>query len=418
MKVKQFFLMLFVALTISFGFTSCATVDSGNEGVGVSWGGETDMDKTYTEGLHWGVRWIFDDMIDYDCRQKTVTLDNEFLDKDGLPIPIKAVLYYKPVNNTVNKLHKDLGPKFEEDKIKPIFSAALKNVVPKYKALELNVEYRDEADAELAKYLEKELQANYCTFIRVNIIDVDIPNDIKNVIIAKQKQDEANLLAEKKERAAARSHANYAFYLGATNDNVEELKRLKPNDACAIKIFMGASTGNMLVNNKETLEGFFKNSPLLIVTHCEDTPMITELENKAREKYGEDVPFDLHPEIRSREACFKSSELAVGLVKKYNSRLHVLHLTTAEEIRETMFGVDSKTSALIVEVDNKAVKLLVSLFFHHYFLATNDRLLMQLHLKHRLVMEVRQDHKFWQSFFQFVSYQLPPFFQRMASRNN
>ncbi len=139
-------------------------------------------------------------------------------------------------------------------------------------------------------------------------------------------------LAEKKERAAARSHANYAFYLGATNDNVEELKRLKPNDACAIKIFMGASTGNMLVNNKETLEGFFKNSPLLIVTHCEDTPMITINEDKAREKYGENVPFDLHGDIRSREACFKSSDLAVSLAKKYNSRLHVLHLTTAEEM--------------------------------------------------------------------------------------
>lgn len=95
---------------------------------------------------------------------------------------------------------------------------------------------------------------------------------------------------------------------------------------------MGASTGNMLVNNPETLEGFFRDSPLLIVTHCEDTPMITENENKAREKYGENVPFDLHPEIRSREACFKSSDLAVGLAKKYNSRLHVLHLTTAEEM--------------------------------------------------------------------------------------
>ena len=139
-------------------------------------------------------------------------------------------------------------------------------------------------------------------------------------------------LAEKKERAAARSHANYAFYLGATNDNVEELKRLKPNDACAIKIFMGASTGNMLVNNKETLESFFANGPLLIVTHCEDTPMITINEDKAREKYGEDVPFDLHGDIRSREACFKSSDLAVSLAKKYNSRLHVLHLTTAEEM--------------------------------------------------------------------------------------
>ncbi|MFV9931538.1 MAG: dihydroorotase [Francisella endosymbiont of Hyalomma asiaticum] len=139
-------------------------------------------------------------------------------------------------------------------------------------------------------------------------------------------------LDEKKQRAAARSHTNYAFYLGVTNDNVDELKRLKPNDACAIKIFMGASTGNMLVNNIETLEGFFRDSPLLIVTHCEDTPMIAENENKAREKYGENVPMDLHPEIRSREACFKSSELAVSLAKKYNSRLHVLHLTTAEEM--------------------------------------------------------------------------------------
>lgn len=139
-------------------------------------------------------------------------------------------------------------------------------------------------------------------------------------------------LNEKKQRAAARSHTNYAFYLGATNDNVDELKRLKPNDACAIKIFMGASTGNMLVNNLETLEGFFRDSPLLIVTHCEDTPMIAENENKAREKYGENVPMNLHPEIRSREACLKSSELAVSLAKKYNSRLHVLHLTTAEEM--------------------------------------------------------------------------------------
>ncbi|QIV95165.1 dihydroorotase [Allofrancisella frigidaquae] len=139
-------------------------------------------------------------------------------------------------------------------------------------------------------------------------------------------------LAEKKERASQRSHANYAFYLGATNNNVDELKRLKPNDACGIKIFMGASTGDMLVDNQQTLEGFFANSPLLIVTHCEDTPMIKANEDKAREKYGENVPFDLHPDIRSREACFKSSQLAVSLAKKYNSRLHVLHLTTAEEM--------------------------------------------------------------------------------------
>ena len=139
-------------------------------------------------------------------------------------------------------------------------------------------------------------------------------------------------LLEKKERAASRSHANYAFYFGATNDNVDELKRLQPNDACGIKIFMGSSTGSMLVDNQETLEGFFKNSPLLIVTHCEDTPMITENEKKAKAKYGEHVPMDLHADIRSREACFKSSELAVSLAKKHQTRLHVLHLTTAQEM--------------------------------------------------------------------------------------
>lgn len=139
-------------------------------------------------------------------------------------------------------------------------------------------------------------------------------------------------LTEKKERAAARSHANYAFYFGATNDNIEELKKLKHNDACAIKIFMGSSTGNLLINDKEILRNFFKNSPLLIVTHCEDTPMISINEEQARTKFGEDVPINLHPNIRSRESCFKSSKLAVSLARKYNSCLHVLHLTTAEEM--------------------------------------------------------------------------------------
>ena len=168
-------------------------------------------------------------------------------------------------------------------------------------------------------------------------------------------------LDEKKERAAKRSHANYAFYLGATNNNVEELKRLKPNDACGIKIFMGSSTGDMLVDNRETLEEFFANSPLLIVTHCEDTPMIKENEDKARQKYGEDVPIDLHAEIRSREACFKSSDLAVSLAKKHNSRLHVLHLTTAEE----MVHFDNK-----LPLEEK--RITAEICAHHLFFSRKD----------------------------------------------
>ncbi|MBL6751526.1 MAG: dihydroorotase [Nevskia sp.] len=139
-------------------------------------------------------------------------------------------------------------------------------------------------------------------------------------------------LADKYRMAQGRAHANFGFYLGATNDNVEEIARLAPNEACAVKIFMGASTGNMLVDDPATLEGIFARSPLIVVTHCEDTPMIKANEDAARARYGEDVPFAEHPRIRSVEACYKSTELAVGLARKHGTRLHVLHLTTAREL--------------------------------------------------------------------------------------
>ena len=139
-------------------------------------------------------------------------------------------------------------------------------------------------------------------------------------------------LAEKKKLAHKKSHANFAFYLGASNDNADQLSRLQPNDACGIKIFMGASTGNMLVDNIDTLEVFFKNAPILIATHCEDTPMIAENEAYFQAKYGDEVSIFHHPDIRSRQACLKSSTLAVSLAKKYQAKLHVLHLTTADEL--------------------------------------------------------------------------------------
>ncbi|MGH8443805.1 MAG: dihydroorotase, partial [Solimonas sp.] len=140
------------------------------------------------------------------------------------------------------------------------------------------------------------------------------------------------LLAEKYANAAGRSFANYAFYFGGANDNLEEIAALQPNEACALKVFMGASTGNMLVDDPRTLEGIFSRSPVMVVTHCEDTPMILANEAAARQKYGEDVPIGEHPHIRSAEACYKSTELATGLAKKYNADLHVLHLTTAREL--------------------------------------------------------------------------------------
>ncbi len=132
--------------------------------------------------------------------------------------------------------------------------------------------------------------------------------------------------------AQDRCHANYAFYFGATNDNIDEIRALKPDESCGIKAFMGASTGSLLVDDPAALEALFADAPLLVVTHCEDSPMIWANEKKAREQYGNDVPIGEHPNIRSAEACLKSSTLATGLAKKHDARLHVLHLTTAAEM--------------------------------------------------------------------------------------
>ena len=132
--------------------------------------------------------------------------------------------------------------------------------------------------------------------------------------------------------AARDSMANYAFYFGATNDNLELIKRVDNALVCGVKVFMGASTGNMLVNDPDTLDGIFAGTDLIITTHCEDTPMIEAAEAAAHARYGEDIPFREHARIRSDEACFVSSSLAVGLAKKHGSRLHVLHLTTKREL--------------------------------------------------------------------------------------
>ena len=139
-------------------------------------------------------------------------------------------------------------------------------------------------------------------------------------------------LATKKRVAARTSYANYAFYLGATNTNIEEIRLVTNRDACAIKVFMGASTGNMLVDDREALSKIFAGAQLPVVTHCEDSPMIWAAENDYRARYGDAVPSSAHPKIRSAEACYKSSSFAVGLAKRFGTRLHVLHLTTAREL--------------------------------------------------------------------------------------
>ncbi len=140
------------------------------------------------------------------------------------------------------------------------------------------------------------------------------------------------VLADKYKLAERRCSANYAFYLGATNRNIDEIRGLKVNEACGIKAFMGASTGDMLVDSPEALELLFQHAPLLVVTHCEHSPTIWDNEAHAKAKYGERVPMSEHPSIRSANACLVSSSLAVDLARRHESRLHVLHLTTAIEM--------------------------------------------------------------------------------------
>ena len=139
-------------------------------------------------------------------------------------------------------------------------------------------------------------------------------------------------LADKYKLAERRCSANYAFYLGATNRNIEEIRGLEVNEACGIKAFMGASTGDMLVDNAESLERLFEHAPVLLVTHCEHSPTIWDNEANAKAKYGERVPMSEHPRIRSANACLASSSLAVDLARRHDTRLHVLHLTTAIEM--------------------------------------------------------------------------------------
>lgn len=139
-------------------------------------------------------------------------------------------------------------------------------------------------------------------------------------------------LEAKYERGRVSSRVNYAFYLGATNDNLADIQSLDPKAAPGIKVFMGASTGNMLVDNPVTLDAIFRDAPTPIITHCEDTPMINANEARARDRWGDDIPAEQHPLIRSREACIKSTQLAISLARKHGTRLHVLHISTADEL--------------------------------------------------------------------------------------
>lgn len=143
--------------------------------------------------------------------------------------------------------------------------------------------------------------------------------------------------------AAKKSHVNYGFFIGATNDNIEEVCSVNPQHVPGIKLFMGSSTGNMLVDKRDVLKQLFANSPLPIMAHCEDTDIINRNMQLTKQKYGDDPAVEHHPEIRSEEACWESTRLAVELASETGARLHVAHLTTERELQ--LFGSDPKITA-------------------------------------------------------------------------
>jgi dihydroorotase len=154
---------------------------------------------------------------------------------------------------------------------------------------------------------------------------MEMPNTVPNTLTQE-------LLQEKYDRAAEVSAANYSFFMGASNDNLSEVLKTDPKRICGVKVFMGSSTGNMLVDNRATLEGLFKESPTIIASHCEDEATIRKNTALYKEKYGEDVPMTAHPLIRSEEACYRSSSMAAELAIKHGARLHILHISTAKEL--------------------------------------------------------------------------------------
>jgi len=154
---------------------------------------------------------------------------------------------------------------------------------------------------------------------------MEMPNTIPNAITIQELENKYDIAQQK-------SFGNYSFYLGASNDNIEEVKRIDRNNICGVKIFMGSSTGNMLVDREKALNDIFKYSEVIITTHCEDEFTIQENLKYAQKKYGDEIPFNQHHIIRSREACYKSSSNAISLAQEHNAKLHVLHISTKEEL--------------------------------------------------------------------------------------
>ena len=204
---------------------------------------------------------------------------------------------------------------------------------------------------------------------------MEMPNTVPNTLT----QD---LLQDKYDIAAERSIANYSFYMGVSNHNLEEVKKTDPKRVCGTKVFMGSSTGDMLVDDTHALHGLFAECPTLIATHCEDEKTIRANMKRAKEKFGEDVPIELHPIIRSEEACYRSSSLAAELASRHGARLHILHISTEKEL--SLFD------------DNKPLsekKITAEACIHHLWFHDEDYTKFGSRIKWNPAVKSRSDRK-------------------------
>ncbi|WP_273211474.1 dihydroorotase [Runella zeae] len=192
---------------------------------------------------------------------------------------------------------------------------------------------------------------------------MEMPNTVPNALTQA-------LLEDKYQIASKTSLANYSFFMGASNDNYDEVMKTICPDVCGIKIFMGSSTGNMLVDSPDVLEKLFSTAPCLIATHCEDEPTVRQRTEMFKERYGDQVPYDIHALIRNEEACLKSSSLAVSLAQKYGTRLHILHISTGEET--SLFEIGSYGNSSISDIEKRQKKITSEACVHHLWFDAED----------------------------------------------
>lgn len=192
---------------------------------------------------------------------------------------------------------------------------------------------------------------------------MEMPNTVPNVLTQE-------LLEDKYKIAASTALANYSFYMGASNDNYDEVMRTDGERVCGVKIFMGSSTGNMLVDQPAVLERLFAAVPLLIATHCEDEATVRERGERFKALYGDSVPYNIHALVRNEEACIKSSATAIALAKKHNTRLHILHISTGEEAG--FFEVGHRENGKILTGANAPKLITAEACVHHLWFDAED----------------------------------------------